>query len=994
MDDLLDLDWKQPPAITPSSSSSSSSKTTNNNLPNLPNPSSSNSYSFDSLTRSLHAPSPSPTPHSNSPFYNPSSPPLHPPPPRSYPPSSSTKPTPPPTSATPTTSATNTTTTTHDAFSSLLSFGNASASRAPSHDANLTMAERQRRAHQHAHARSQAHQQQQDSAWAGLDSAWADTSTLTPHPQRPLAPPPAPSKSPQPPAPAADPWDFDALSHHLPAKPVTSNNDNNNSNNTSRPPARTGDPFDFNSFDRTPSTSSAPHNPAFDAFDDYNGVAETAHIDSDHNNDDDDILGVLAKPIAQHTNSHATLHPGSNQTTSISRASTVSSSVSSRQPSPASGSRPAYTRAVSPPPHILGQIVEMGFSPQQARSALAQTESGLDVQAALELLMVGTGEVDQQHEADERLAEQLQRQEAAADSDADAELKAYEAKEAERRRRRRMGPSRDATGASEADVRNTSSNPWVPSRNATPSSQVAASEWQQQADQLYAQASEIGANMLGKASAFWSSAKAQAQKALEERQRASALEAERSSSPAGSARRWGVGVASAKKHWEGKPRWMVEAEAAAAEDEAQTSATPVDGAFKDSDDEGAEEATQATQHTPAETKGNPFHQPTADLWDDGAVVPVATEPRAASKASPGLAAPTEAKRPYISPNRRGPTRPAATAAVPAETPKVYRQVPDDEPASVAASGRHKAEGNEHFKKGAYGEAESCYTRGIEALSAQSLRLVPLLNNRANARLKNGSAAAAIEDCEAVLRLIQAGALGIYRPSGEHPLPAELARDVNLRDAYAKALLRKAQACEALEKWQPADQAWELLLDYEKREGSGASGVNNMRFARDGAARCGKMLGRASAPAAAVSPPVKPRSAKPPAATVSSSSPSVPGERLQAHQALQATQEAEDAERLALKDGVEERLTAWRGGKEANLRALIASVDTMAWPALGWKKVGMHELVTDAQVKKAYVRAIAKVHPDKLTPNNTTVEQRMLAAGIFNGLNEAWNASQK
>ncbi len=47
-------------------------------------------------------------------------------------------------------------------------------------------------------------------------------------------------------------------------------------------------------------------------------------------------------------------------------------------------------RAPSPPPHILGQIVEMGFSVTQARAALAQTPGGLDVAAALESLLSGT----------------------------------------------------------------------------------------------------------------------------------------------------------------------------------------------------------------------------------------------------------------------------------------------------------------------------------------------------------------------------------------------------------------------------------------------------------------------------------------------------------------------------------------------------------------------------------------------------------------------------
>lgn len=77
-------------------------------------------------------------------------------------------------------------------------------------------------------------------------------------------------------------------------------------------------------------------------------------------------------------------------------------------------------------------------------------------------------------------------------------------------------------------------------------------------------------------------------------------------------------------------------------------------------------------------------------------------------------------------------------------------------------------------------------------------------------------------------------------------------------------------------------------------------------------------------------------------------------------------EAEDAERLTLKDSVDARLLAWRGGKETNLRALLASLEAVLWPGLGWQKVGMHELVTPAQVKVRYMKAIAKLHPDKVS----------------------------
>jgi hypothetical protein len=118
------------------------------------------------------------------------------------------------------------------------------------------------------------------------------------------------------------------------------------------------------------------------------------------------------------------------------------------------------------------------------------------------------------------------------------------------------------------------------------------------------------------------------------------------------------------------------------------------------------------------------------------------------------------------------------------------------------------------------------------------------------------------------------------------------------------------------------------------------------------------------------------------------------EALKALRAATSAAEAEDNQRHELKDSVDARLLAWKGGKEANIRALIASLDSVLWSELKWQKVGMHELVSNAQVKSRYTRAIARVHPDKLNAQNTTVEQRMIANGVFGALNEAWNAFQQ
>ena len=55
-------------------------------------------------------------------------------------------------------------------------------------------------------------------------------------------------------------------------------------------------------------------------------------------------------------------------------------------------------RTNSPPPHIIGQIVEMGFSPEQARLALASTDTGLDVQQALDILLSNGAGADHEPE--------------------------------------------------------------------------------------------------------------------------------------------------------------------------------------------------------------------------------------------------------------------------------------------------------------------------------------------------------------------------------------------------------------------------------------------------------------------------------------------------------------------------------------------------------------------------------------------------------------------
>ncbi|KAJ5709045.1 hypothetical protein N7493_010379 [Penicillium malachiteum] len=331
------------------------------------------------------------------------------------------------------------------------------------------------------------------------------------------------------------------------------------------------------------------------------------------------------------------------------------------------------------------------------------------------------------------------------------------------------------------------------------------------------------------------------------------------------------------------------------------------------------------------------------------------------------------------PNPSQPTPPPArSASIPARPKAPPRSIPPVSPEALQSTHRHRENAAEAYKRGDYAAAHASFSTALGMLPDKHPITIMIRSNRAMTALKTGEPKTAIDDADIILELIgpsRGENEVIELGNGEPAKP--------MRDFYGKALMRKAEALEQLERWADAAQAWKLAVETGHGGSSSIQGRN----------RCEKAAG-ISKPPSKPSAPAKKRPAPVPkkVSAISDLGPSSSGQDSAAVARLrEANQAAEraDQEKFALTDSVDSRIATWKNGKQDNLRALLGSLDTVLWPEAGWKKVGLSELVLPNKVKINYMKGIAKVHPDKI-PTTATTEQRMIAGAVFGALNEAWD----
>ena len=308
-----------------------------------------------------------------------------------------------------------------------------------------------------------------------------------------------------------------------------------------------------------------------------------------------------------------------------------------------------------------------------------------------------------------------------------------------------------------------------------------------------------------------------------------------------------------------------------------------------------------------------------------------------------------------------------TSAPIVSRPKPPRTIPPISSIALQSSTSHRLAGTAAFKLGSYADATASYSSSLRDLPSQHPLTIILLTNRALTHLKTGDPKACIADADAAISLI-----GPSRGVDESiDLSEEGKKD--MAPFWGKAMMRRAEALEQLERWNDARGVWKECIEAGVGRSTSIQGRN----------RCEKAVGGGAISSQATTAPRRPAPAskKPtpkPAARATSALDDLSGRLSSGVQASASSTEAVtrlraanaqaerlDDEKFALADAVDERLSRWRKGKETNLRALLGSLDTVLWEGAGWKKVGMSELIVPGRVKVAYMKGIAKVHPDKV-----------------------------
>lgn len=799
-------------------------------------------------------------------------------------------------------------TSTGDSFANLVSFNNAAANK------NLSLIEQQKRLQEEKAKKEAENRSRYEAQYGGQNSQFWD-SLEQGQAQSPATVPTSQSVS----SPADD---DDILAAFNAAAPVDA------STHFPVPSSNNSPPNGSTARQQSPAEGITMHDNTggLDAFDDddpfgLNQLKPKSAPAPPPAQDDDDFLGLLGKPVSELP----------------------------RQPTPSSAVSPGLDghSDVSPMPsneedRAIAELVDMGFPADKSRQALRTTASGTDVQAAVGWLLA-------QAHAESRQKSQGR---------SPANVPSHERMERSGSRQRGV-PSWMREGRPQPPPRDDSGSPGTGEKDPA---QIA---------------SQFGNNLLKTAGSLWKTGSKRFQQAVNE------FNAD---------------------HDSNQPKWMRDAASPREEPFPQTQPTRRgDGGElqpskpQDFTDEALllESGNARPPRKPArpQPSGNDLRNhssppPAQQLQHPHFLQrpsrPSSTEPKsrlsrfaAEEQSSQAYVSPARRKRPQAPPSAPEPNvdlfdspappaqqpkspvptqaaSPARSTSIPVRPKAPPRSIPPISSEALQSTHRHREKASEAFKRGDYATAHQSFSTALGMLPDKHPITIIIRSNRAMTALKTGEPKSAIDDADNILSLIgpsKGEQETIDLGNGESPKA--------MKDFFGKALMRKAEALEQLERWVDAASTWKLAVE------SGHGGSTSIQ----GRNRCEKAAGINKAPSQSSVPARKrPNPALKKASALSDLGGSSSGQDSEAVSRLrEANKAAEraDEEKFALSESVDARIANWRNGKQDNLRALLGSLDTVLWPEAGWKKINLSELVLPNKVKIQYMKGIGKVHPDKV-----------------------------
>jgi hypothetical protein len=654
---------------------------------------------------------------------------------------------------------------------------------------------------------------------------------------------------------------------------------------------------------------------------------------------DDDILGLLGKPVSEFESQQKAGRQVEKQQTKA------------RAPSP--GPLNDQDKAVA-------ELVDMGFPAERSAIALATTDSGLDVQAAVGWLL------NQAH--------------------AEAKQKTQGRDQSHSRRSPDHLEERPRRNDSRSNTRKTRENEPVPAWMKGDETRSRFGQRRQEEDghdkDVTQLASEIGSSLFKSANSLWKTGRKQVQKAVADFQQdgdpnmpkwmrdAQAAEAAAKQpkkqkaeisatdeammleagarpskpSPVHDMQQSDAIPVRHKREPEGGRNGYPDRMASQSPAQRLPSSLDKRPATRLTRQEVEEQSAQAYISPARRKKATPQPQPQPDLFASEA------PPAQSSRQQPSA----QSKNPFLQ------ATPAPKPSAPARTPSPPRprapprRIPPVSSSALNSSAADRQKGSSAFKRGDYAAAHAAYCSALNPLPPSHPVTVIVLCNRAVTNIKVGEPKAAVADADAALAII-----GVSRGEGEKIVTGGIEGDKDMKEFYGKALMRKAEALENMEKWGDAHAVWKEAVQNGVGGAISISGRNRCEKAASGSNSAAPTTSKRPAPAR------KPAAPKPSAMSDLGASSAKDSEAVKRMKAANAAAEKADDEKFALTDQVDAKLIAWKGGKTDNLRALLGSLDKVLWEDAGWKKVNMGDLVMPNKVKIIYMKAIAKVHPDKV-----------------------------